>query len=117
MAAVATQQVRDPEFLRRASRTPPRAWPTGSRALQSYGLQLTVDAWECDCCMPGVSAQQAAHAAACMAHGVACMEDLRGRGMWERGYSMCHGLARFESPLWAEAWPTATYCPFICLDL
>jgi hypothetical protein len=29
MAAVATQQVHDPEFS-----APPRAWPTGSRALQ-----------------------------------------------------------------------------------
>jgi hypothetical protein len=39
MATVNTQQVRDVICLRSAAHTPPRAWPTGSRALQSYDLR------------------------------------------------------------------------------
>eukprot|EP00966_Prymnesium_polylepis_P072115 1674966-Prymnesium_polylepis.1 len=34
MATINTQQVRDVILLRSAAHTPPRAWPTGSRALQ-----------------------------------------------------------------------------------
>jgi hypothetical protein len=77
MATANTQQVRDVKLSARRSAHAAARMAHRLARVAELRPPLRVAAWERDCCMPGVSTQQAVHATTCMVHGVARVEDLR----------------------------------------